>query len=136
MISSSNEKFGVHITHVYILYRNCITTYLWLFEPEHVQDSDGPVRGVPSDVYGVVERGHGLARLGTGRADGGRVLTGHLGLVMNRIVGVATQRAQRRTQSFQTVRPAHDGRHGPAVQRFGQRVSYRIGLWSKQKIYA
>jgi len=44
---------------------------------------------MPSDVHGIVERGHRLARLGTGRADGGSMLTGDLGLIVNRIVGIA-----------------------------------------------
>jgi len=52
---------------------------------------------MPSDVDGVVERGHRLARFGTGCADGGSMLTGDLGLIVNRIVGVTAQRAQCRT---------------------------------------
>lgn len=96
------------------------SVYLWLFETEHVQDPDGPVRGVSGDVHRVVQRGHGFARLGASRADGGRVLTGHFGLVVHRVVGVAAQRAQRRAEPFQTVRSAHYGGHGPAVQGLGQ----------------
>jgi len=52
---------------------------------------------MPSDVDGIIESGHRLARLGTGRADSGRMLTGDLGLIVNRIVGVTAQRAQGRT---------------------------------------
>jgi len=80
------------------------------------------------DVHRIAQGGHGFARLRTGRANGGRVLTGHFRLIVHRIVRIATQRAERRPKSFQTVRPAHYGGDGPAVQRLGQRVSNRIRL--------
>lgn len=64
--------------------------HLGVIKAEHVEDANEAVSGV-SD--GIVEGGHGLAGLGAGRAHGGRVLTGHLGLVVHRLVGVGAQRA-------------------------------------------
>jgi len=49
---------------------------LAVLEAEHVEDADEAVGGVAD---GVVEDGHRLARLaGSGRADGGSVVTRHL----------------------------------------------------------
>lgn len=61
-------------------------------------------------------------------ADSGRVLTGHLGLVMNRLVRVGRQGAKGGAQSLQAVGPPHDRGHGTAVQSFGQRVPGHVGL--------
>lgn len=83
---------------------------------------------MPRDVHRVVQGGHGFTRLRTGRTNRGRVLASDFGLIVYRIVGVAAHGAQRGTDPFQTVRPAHNGRHGPAVQRLGQRISDGIGL--------